>query len=45
MPAGQLGPGQVVGKRINVELMGTPVAPWPLPSPPDEEMAEEEGSE
>ena len=45
MPAGQLGPGEVVGQRVNIEPMGTPVAPWPLPPPPDEEMTEVGGSE
>jgi len=45
MPAGQLGPGEVTGRRVNLESMGTPVAPWPLPAPAEEGAAGEESSE
>jgi hypothetical protein len=40
MPAGQLGPGEVTAYRVNVEPMGEPVAPWPLPPPPEEGASE-----
>ena len=36
LPAGELGPGNVTAQRVAVEPMGEPVAPWPLPSPPEE---------
>jgi hypothetical protein len=35
VPDGQLGPIEVTGRRVNVEPMGTPVGPWPPPSPPE----------
>ena len=40
LPAGQLGPGEVTARRVNVEPMGAPVAPWPLPPPPEEGASE-----
>ena len=45
MPAGQLGPGEVTAVRVDVEPMGEPVAPWPLPAPPGEGMTEDETSD
>jgi hypothetical protein len=35
LPDGQYGPGEVTGRRVNVEPMGTPVLPYPVPPPPE----------
>ena len=45
MPAGEVGPVEVSGTRINVEPMGDPVAPMPdftEQAPPEESAAPEE---
>ena len=45
MPAGEIGPAEVSGTRVNVEPMGDPVAPMPdfsEQAPPEESAAPEE---